>query len=56
MLQKLTAQYPIAEHLLNYREYTKLKSTYVDALPSLINPKTNRLHTTFNQPLQPQED
>lgn len=49
MLQKLIAQYPIAEHLLNYREYTKLKSTYVDALPSLINPKTNRLHTTFNQ-------
>jgi DNA polymerase-1 len=49
MLQKLTAQYPIADHLLNYREYTKLKSTYVDALPSLINPKTNRLHTTFNQ-------
>lgn len=49
MLQKLVHQHPIAEHLLNYREYTKLKSTYVDTLPSLINPKTNRLHTTFNQ-------
>jgi DNA polymerase-1 len=34
---------------LDYREFTKLKSTYVDALPNLINPKTHRLHTTFNQ-------
>ncbi len=48
-LQKIVNEHPIAERLLDYREFTKLKSTYVDALPSLINPKTNRLHTTFNQ-------
>jgi DNA polymerase-1 len=48
-LQKLAGEHPIVEKLLDYREFTKLKSTYVDALPNLINPKTNRLHTTFNQ-------
>lgn len=48
-LQKIAHEYPIAEKLLDYREFTKLKSTYVDALPNLINPKTQRLHTTFNQ-------
>ena len=48
-LQKIVHEHPIAEKLLDYREFTKLKSTYVDALPNLINPKTNRLHTTFNQ-------
>ncbi len=48
-LQKMAHEYPIVEKLLDYREFTKLKSTYVDALPNLINPKTQRLHTTFNQ-------
>lgn len=48
-LQKLAGEHPIVEKLLDYREFTKLKSTYVDALPNLINPKTHRLHTTFNQ-------
>ncbi|MDB5227262.1 MAG: polymerase [Bacteroidota bacterium] len=48
-LQKLIHAHPIAEKLLDYREFTKLKNTYVDALPSLLNKKTNRLHTTFNQ-------
>ena len=48
-LQKIAAEHPIAEKLLDYRELTKLKSTYVDALPNMINAKTQRLHTTFNQ-------
>lgn len=48
-LQKLSGEHLIVEKLLDYREFTKLKSTYVDALPNLINPKTHRLHTTFNQ-------
>ena len=42
-------KYEIIDHILNYRELTKLKSTYIDALPSLINPKTGRVHTTFGQ-------
>ncbi|HNG71663.1 MAG TPA: DNA polymerase I [Chitinophagales bacterium] len=48
-LQKIASEHPIAAQLLDYRELTKLKSTYVDALPSLLNAKTNRIHTTFNQ-------
>jgi DNA polymerase-1 len=48
-LQKIIHEHPVAEKLLDYREFTKLKSTYVDALPSLINARTSRLHTTFNQ-------
>ncbi|MEM7800771.1 MAG: DNA polymerase I, partial [Chloroflexota bacterium] len=39
----------IIEKILQYREYNKLKSTYVDALPQMINQKTNRIHTNFNQ-------
>ncbi|MFC1915953.1 DNA polymerase I [Chloroflexota bacterium] len=42
-------EYPIIGHILEYRQLTKLKSTYVDALPSLMNPKTGRVHTSFNQ-------
>ncbi len=48
-LSKLETDIPIISKLLDYRELTKLKSTYVDALPALVNPKTGRVHTTFAQ-------
>jgi DNA polymerase I len=48
-LQRLAGDQPIVSQLLDYRELTKLKSTYIDALPNLINPRTGRVHTTFNQ-------
>lgn len=49
VLVKLAKKYPIAEHIQAYREYTKLRSTYVDALPELVNEKTGRVHTNYAQ-------
>lgn len=49
ILLKLRKKHQIVDDILTYRELTKLKSTYVDALPTMINPKTGRLHTSFNQ-------
>ncbi len=49
VLETLAEEHPIARKVLDYRQITKLKSTYVDALPALINPATGRLHTTFGQ-------
>jgi DNA polymerase-1 len=49
VLSKLEGKHPIISKILDYRELVKLKSTYVDTLPLLVNPKTNRVHTTFNQ-------
>ena len=49
VLETLQGMHPIIDNLLNYRQLTKLKSTYIDALPSLINPATGRVHTSFNQ-------
>ncbi|RYZ20574.1 MAG: DNA polymerase I [Chitinophagaceae bacterium] len=49
VLSKLAKEHPIADHIVAYRELTKLRSTYVDALPELINPKTGRIHTNFAQ-------
>jgi DNA polymerase-1 len=49
ILSKMANEHPIAEAILEYRQMVKLKSTYVDALPTMINPKTGRIHTTYNQ-------
>lgn len=49
VLSKMEGKHPIVAKILDYRELVKLKSTYVDTLPLLVNEKTNRLHTTFNQ-------
>ena len=50
VLEELAAQkFEIAERLMAYRQLTKLKSTYVDVLPTLVHPKTGRIHTSFNQ-------
>jgi DNA polymerase-1 len=49
VLEALAEQYPIAQKVLDFRQIAKLKGTYVDALPALIDPFTGRLHTTFNQ-------
>src|SRR5216684_8524724 len=49
VLEGLAEDHPIARMVLDYRQLTKLKSTYVDALPSLLDPASGRLHTTFGQ-------
>lgn len=49
VLEKLRAKHPIVGKLLEYRGLKKLLSTYIDALPQLINPVTGRIHTSFNQ-------
>lgn len=49
VLSKLVGKHPVIPNILRYRELAKLKSTYIDALPRLVNSKTKRLHTTFSQ-------
>ena len=49
VLEAMENQHPVINWLLEYREVTKLQSTYVDALPKQINPNTGRVHTSFNQ-------
>ena len=49
VLAKLRNKHQIVDDILAFRELSKLKSTYVDALPTMINPKTGRVHTSFNQ-------
>lgn len=48
-LEKLQGDHPVVDAVVEYRTLSKLKSTYVDALPALVNPKTERVHTDFNQ-------
>ena len=48
-LEELRGTHPIIEYVLQYRQLAKLKSTYTDAFPALINHKTGRIHTSFNQ-------
>ena len=48
-MDELRGAHPVVDLIMRYRGISKLKSTYVDALPALINPKTKRIHTTFNQ-------
>ena len=51
VLQSLESKSPIVRNILNYRGMKKLLSTYIDALPKLINPRTGHIHTSFNQAL-----
>ncbi|MEW6675603.1 MAG: DNA polymerase I [Nitrospirota bacterium] len=49
VLEELAESHELPREILNYRSLSKLKTTYVDVLPSLINPRTGRIHTSFNQ-------
>jgi DNA polymerase-1 len=49
ILLELAPRFPIAEYALQYRQLSKLKSTYADALPLLVNPDTGRIHSSYNQ-------
>jgi DNA polymerase-1 len=49
VLETIRHQHPVVETILEYRELAKLKSTYLDALPLQVNPRTHRVHTSYNQ-------
>ena len=49
VLEQLALDYPLAREILDFRGMSKLKSTYTDKLPRMVNPRTGRVHTTFNQ-------
>lgn len=49
VLESLKGAHPVVDWILEYRELSKLKSTYIDALPLQVNPETGRVHTSFNQ-------
>jgi DNA polymerase-1 len=49
VLEELARQHPLPAKIIEYRQFAKLKNTYVDALPGLINPRTGRVHASFQQ-------
>lgn len=49
VLEKIRSKHPIIEKILDYRKLKKLLSTYIDSLPKMVNPKTGKIHTSFNQ-------
>ncbi len=49
VLEELALEHELPTEILNYRSLTKLKSTYVDVLPEMVNPETGRIHTNYNQ-------
>ncbi len=49
VLEKIRDKHPVVELILEHRQLSKLKGTYVDALPTLVNPRTGRVHTSYNQ-------
>ncbi|MCX7765510.1 MAG: DNA polymerase I [Candidatus Sumerlaeia bacterium] len=49
VLEQLSSQHPLPGLLVEYRTYEKLKTTYIDTLPRIVNPRTGKIHTTFNQ-------
>ncbi|MGD8398546.1 MAG: DNA polymerase I, partial [Anaerolineae bacterium] len=49
VLEKIKDSHPVVDLILEHRQLAKLKGTYVDALPALVNPRTGRIHTSFNQ-------
>lgn len=49
VLSKIENKHPIIKKILDYRELVKLKNTYVDVLPEMVNPRTGRIHTSYNQ-------
>ena len=48
-LESLTGMHPVVDRILEYRQVAKMKSTYADALPTMINPRTGRIHTSYHQ-------
>jgi DNA polymerase I len=49
VLEELAALHPLPAKIIEYRQYSKLKNTYVDALPQMVHPRTGRVHASFNQ-------
>ena len=49
VLEELARQHPLPSKIIEFRQYTKLKNTYIDALPAMVDPGTGRVHASFNQ-------